>query len=225
MRLTAELIEQNNNKREALKKENLALYEDFLLYVRTDLRVDEQAGEEILMDLLDHLLEAQEYGKTAAQVFGNRPINYADELIENLPQEKKRSVALFVLSQILGLAGWFSITYGIIFGLLSLFTEVDSTVSLGNLLTLLGVTIVLTFFGIVIIFKMIRATLFKPKKKKRNAYWQGGFFGVATLGVIFLTIWLVPDFGSDISLEWWVYALSGLLFFTASKAISRSTRD
>ncbi|UTI85476.1 hypothetical protein NIT60_01840 [Mammaliicoccus sciuri] len=37
---------------------DLEVYEDFLLYVRTDLRVNEHESEVILMDVLDHLLEA-----------------------------------------------------------------------------------------------------------------------------------------------------------------------
>src|SRR5690606_34397904 len=121
MRMTDELIEQNNNKREDLNEENLAVYEDFLVYVRTDLRIDEHASEEVLMDLLDHLLEGQQYGKSAAEVFGSNPKAYADELIENLPREKKRSSALFAISQAAGLAGWFSLTYGVINLLISLF--------------------------------------------------------------------------------------------------------
>lgn len=59
MRDTKRLIEENNQKRKLLSDGNLELYEDFLIYIRTDLRVAEHEGEELLMELLDHMLEAQ----------------------------------------------------------------------------------------------------------------------------------------------------------------------
>ena len=224
MAMTDELIEQNNSKREELSKENLAVYEDFLLYVRTDLRADEQASEEILMDLLDHLLEGQQYGKTAAEIFSNNPKEYADELIENLPREKKRNAALFILSQVLGLAGWFSLSYGVINLLLSLFQPVETDASLGNLLSILLVITGIGFVGVILFFKIIRSTLFQPKKKPSSGYWKAGLAGAVAFAAILLAVMWIPEFGPTISIEWWMFAIGGLLFLAAAKFTAHFTR-
>ena len=86
---TKDLVRENNQKQKLLTKENEKLYSDFLLYIRTNFNVSEQEGEEILMDILDHLLAAQEEGRTAEDLFGDDPKAYADELIELLPSPKK----------------------------------------------------------------------------------------------------------------------------------------
>lgn len=224
MRMTDELIEQNNNKREDLSEENLAVYENFLVYVRTDLRIDEHASEEVLMDLLDHLLEGQQYGKSAAEVFGSNPKAYADELIENLPHEKKRSSVLFAISQVAGLAGWFSLTYGVINLLISLFKPVETDVSLGHLLSLLIVITGIGFVGVVLFFKIIRSTLFKPKKKPLSGYVTAGLAGGGAFAVMMLAVILIPEFGPVISIEWWMYTIGGLLLLAASKIISGFSR-
>lgn len=87
-----ELIKQNNEKRENLNEENKNYYTDLMLYIRTKLTLSEKQAEEVLMEMLDHLLEAQEEGKTASQVFGENPQAFADELIEQLPVEEKRDM-------------------------------------------------------------------------------------------------------------------------------------
>lgn len=126
MRGTMELIKENNHKRELLTTENKKIYEELLLYIRTDLRVDEHVAEELLMDLLDHLIEAQANGRDAQDLFGNSLEVYADELIANMPTENKRSIILFFTTFVLGLAGWFSISFGILNGLISIFTPVEN---------------------------------------------------------------------------------------------------
>lgn len=221
MRTAATLIEENNEKRERLNDENLALYEEFLLWIRTDLRVDEQAGEEVLMDLLDHLLESQEEGKSGKELFGDRPQDYADELIEALPREKKRNAAIFIFSQFLSLAGWFSIAYGAVYIVLSFFTEVDTEIALGSILTLLTTVAFAAFLAIWMIFKMMRSTLFRPKKSRTQEYLKAGLFGAAAFGIIVLLVWLIPEFGPVLQLEWWVYVLIGVALIAMAKLIDR----
>ncbi|MFD1032847.1 DUF1129 family protein [Metaplanococcus flavidus] len=221
MRSAEVLIEENNQKRELLNKENLTLYEEFLLYIRIDLRVDEQAGEEVLMDLLDHLLEAQEEDKEASDLFGESPQAYANEVIEALPKEKKRNVALFIFSQVLSLAGWFSIMFGVVTLIMSFFQEVDSSIPLGNILVIFGSVVVFSLSAVSVVFKIVRTTLFGPKKKRVLGYVKAGLFGGSAVGLIILLAWIVPDFGPVIRLEWWVYVLSGLMLLGVYKLMGR----
>jgi DNA-binding ferritin-like protein (Dps family) len=80
-----ELIELNNEKRELLTEENKEIYGNMLTYIRMA-NIAEHHTEEVLMDVLDHLLDAQERGKTAHDVFGKDPKAYCDELIDALPK-------------------------------------------------------------------------------------------------------------------------------------------
>ena len=221
MRSTETLIQENNQKRELLHEENLGLYEEFLMYIRTDLRVDEQAGEEVLMDLLDHLLEAQEENKGVSNLFGESPQAYANEVIEALPKEKKRNAALFIFSQVLSLAGWFSIMFGVVSLIMSFFQEVDTAIPLGNLLVIFGSVVVFSLSAVSVVFKIVRTSLFGPKKKRVLGYVKAGLFGGGAVGLIILLAWIVPDFGPVIQLEWWLYVLSGLVLLTGNKLMNR----
>src|SRR5690606_37498901 len=217
MRKTDELIEENNHKRELLNVENEKVYEDLLLYLRTDLRIDEHAGEEILMDLLDHLVEAQEDGKSAKELFGQSPQKYADELIENLPSQKRRNVSLFSASQVLGLTGWFAASFGMISLIVSFFRPVDNSIALGSLLLMLLSVMLVAFVGVSVIFKIIRSSVFQPQKKKWQAYVKAGLYGAAAFACVVLMAWLFQDFGPVIKLEWWLFLLIGLVFLAFSK--------
>ncbi len=217
MRKTAELIEENNQKRGLLNAENENVYEGFLLYLRTDLRIDEHAGEEILMDLLDHLVEAQEDGKSAKELFGESPQKYADELIENLPSENRRNVFWFSASQIMGLTGWFAAIFGVISLIVSFFNPVDNSIALGNLLLMLLSVILVAVVGVLVIFQIVRSSVFQKDKKKWQAYVKAGLYGAAAFVCVVLIAWLFEDFGPVIKLEWWIFLLIGLVFLAISK--------
>ncbi|MGD6834393.1 DUF1129 family protein [Sutcliffiella halmapala] len=218
---TKSYIEENNEKRELLNKENLKLYEDFLLYIRTDLRIAEREGEELLLELLDHLLIAQQEGKSASILFGDDPKAYAEELISGLPSEKKRKAIPFILSQVASSLAWFGLILGLIHLILPRFVEVRDAISLGNMMILAVAVIMFSGLGVNVIFKLLRSTLFKEKKEKRSAYWKAGLFGAAGMAFIMLVTWLAPDFGPNLDLEWWVYLGMGGVFFLISKLLQR----
>lgn len=224
MRATDTLIAQNNEKRAGLTKDNMKMYEDLLLYVRTDLRVDEQAGEEVLMDILDHLLDAQENGRTAEHVLGNHPQEFADELIEQLPSEKKRNVTLFVLSQLAGLLGWFAVTYGVLQLIIGFFTEQPMEISLGSIAMILLTSVVCTIVGVVTLFKIMRSSLFKTKKKARIQYWKAGLLGAALFSAILVVVLYIPQFGPVVSLPWWMFVTTALVLFVIAKLLGKRAK-
>lgn len=221
MRETTELIEENNHKRDLLNPENEQVYENLLLYIRTDLRVDEHAGEEILMDLLDHLLEAQENGKDAADLFGDSPQAYADEIIANLPNQKRRNVFWLIASGITGLAGWFAITYGIINAVVSFFTDRDSDMAIGSIILILLSISLIGSISIKILFNIIRSSVFKPKKQKWKMYMAAGLYGMAAFALILGVAFLFDGIGPFIHVEWWIFLLIGIMLVLISKGMSR----
>jgi len=77
------LIEENNRKRELLNPQNEKYYRDMLLYIRLQLTLSEQQSEEVLIEMLDHLQDGQQDGKSAQEIFGEDPKGFAEEIIEN----------------------------------------------------------------------------------------------------------------------------------------------
>lgn len=221
MRKTTELIKENNHKRDYLNAENEKVYEELLLYIRTDLRVDEHAAEELLMDLLDHLVEAQENGKDATDFFGDSPKAYADELIANLPSQKRRNIYWLAVSGMTGLVGWFAVTYGIINAVFPLFTAWDSGVAVGSIMMILLAASLVGLIGTKIFFKTIRSSVFKPKDQQWKVYVKGGLLGTAGFVIILGIAFLFDGIGPVIHVAWWAFLLIGILLLAISKGVGR----
>src|SRR5699024_6093856 len=109
-----EMIQLNNEKRKQLNEENLKDYEDMLTYIRLTTTKSEQQTEEILLELLDHALIAQEEGKTIRDVFGDDLKAYSQGLIEEIPEETKKKQLKFVSRIILLFLAVSSLFKGII---------------------------------------------------------------------------------------------------------------
>ncbi|MDP7977137.1 hypothetical protein [Bacillus multifaciens] len=75
-----DMVELNNKKRELLTPENEVTYGDMLIYLRLT-SVPQKQMEELLLEILDHLLEAQKQGRNAYDIFGKDLKAYCDELI------------------------------------------------------------------------------------------------------------------------------------------------
>src|SRR5690606_18286594 len=106
------LIEKNNKKRKLLTKENEKYYDDLLVYIRLHFTLSEQQTEEVLMEMLDHLIDGQKEGKAAKDIFGDDPLSYTDEIIEQLPKEDKRNIFQFVGGVIVNIIAWVLIIRG-----------------------------------------------------------------------------------------------------------------
>lgn len=100
-----DMIELNNRKRKLLTPENEAAYGDMLVYLRLS-NVPEHQVEELLLEILDHLIEAQAENKNAYDIFGDDLQSYCDELISALPAPtklEKISLIGFVISLLLAI--------------------------------------------------------------------------------------------------------------------------
>ncbi|MGL5684567.1 MAG: hypothetical protein ACRCXQ_02090, partial [Vagococcus fluvialis] len=96
------LIEKNNELREQLTPENKEYYEKVLIYLRTkSLFHDELEIENILMELLQDILEAQKNNESAEDYFGKTPQEQLDILLNQLPKvsvKKKLSLVFIVFA-------------------------------------------------------------------------------------------------------------------------------
>ncbi|CAM3487151.1 hypothetical protein AB1399_08005 [Hydrogenibacillus schlegelii] len=87
-RMTVEdMAALNNERRLQLNEENRKYYEEMLVYLRMS-PVEQRKVEELLLEMLDHLLIAQREGRTAQDVFGDDPESYCKEVIQTLGRQR-----------------------------------------------------------------------------------------------------------------------------------------
>lgn len=197
-----ELIKENNEKRKNLTPENEKFYTDLMLYIRTKLSVSEKQAEEVLMEMLDHLLEAQSEGKTARQVFGENPKGFADEIIEQLPHEEKRDMVKFVAQISLTLVGWFLVTRGLVIALFESSSDAGTTVYIIPALIVLGLIALTVTLAVKLVFSLIHRSLFNERSSDKRNMIKAGLFGAGSFAVIVAAQFLIPDFGPSFDFPW-----------------------
>lgn len=157
-----DLIELNNQKRKLLTTENETAYSDMLIYIRLA-KVPEYHAEELLIEILDHLIEAQQEEKTAYDIFGDDLQAYCDELIAALPKLslwEQLSIPLFITSYLLAIYFAISSVTALVFPLFSnetrfKFVHIDFIYLLAFILS---IHLIIRF-----IFDFINTDLFKNK--------------------------------------------------------------
>jgi hypothetical protein len=82
---TTDYITANNTLRDKLSPDNEAYYEVILLHLRTDLRKNTKVAEDMLLQILQDLLDAQKSGVTAETYFGKDAKAVAEDIGANLP--------------------------------------------------------------------------------------------------------------------------------------------
>lgn len=94
---TKEIIQQNNELRKQLHPENKKYYEEILLYIRVNVNKDEQQTEEILLEILQDILDAQKNDTSAQEFFGKNPKEISDRILAELPHSARTDLIKFVL--------------------------------------------------------------------------------------------------------------------------------
>ncbi|MEH7180611.1 DUF1129 family protein [Neobacillus vireti] len=206
-----QLIEENNRKREQLTKENEKYYSDMMIYIRLQFTLSEQQSEEVLMEMLDHLLDGQHEGKSAKDIFGDDPKGYADEIIQNLPKEQKREVIPFIMGIVLNLVSWMLMIRGAVIVTISQFKneDVDSSVYLYPTLLLFAVILGSVAFGVWFFFRTIKQSLFNEKASEKKDMLKVGIFGAVSMGLVIALTKFIPDFGPAFDFSWWASLLTG----------------
>jgi uncharacterized membrane-anchored protein len=204
-----QLIEENNRKRELLNSQNQKYYNDMLIYIRLQLSLSEQQSEEVLMEMLDHLLDGQSERKTAQEIFGDEPKQYADEIIENLPKERKREVIPFILGIGLNLISLILMIRGLIILIISQFKHVDITVyPFSTMIKFAALTGFITF-GVWYFFRVIKQSLFNEKASEKKNMVKIGLFAALTMSGFIIISKFTPDIGSKFPFTWWASLVTG----------------
>jgi uncharacterized membrane-anchored protein len=216
-----QLIEENNRKREQLTPENEKYYGDMLIYIRLQLSLSEQQSEEVLMEMLDHLLDGQLEGKSARDIFGDDPKGYANEIIENLPKEQKREVVPFIMGIVLNLVSWMLMIRGVVIVVISQFKDVDSSVYIFSSLVMFAFILASIGFGVWFIFRTIQHSLFNENASEKNDTVKVGIFGAISMGLVIALTKFIPDFGPAFDFPWLASIITGValwvIVFTLKK--------
>lgn len=215
-----EIIALNNEKREQLNEDNLIYYEDMLMYIRLSSTKSEQQTEEILLELLEHTLEAQHEGKTVKDIFGDDLKAYCQDLIEEIPRETKKKQFKFAFMIILQFLAIISFFNGIIgFGLYYFFAigEKTTTFYLGSSIAITIIDLVILFLVIAAVLKWIKSSVFREKQKKKWVeFLQLWFFSTLVIGLFFCIIYFMPEFGPPFNLPTITFAGIGIALYGLS---------
>ncbi|MFJ5715616.1 DUF1129 family protein [Neobacillus sp. NPDC093127] len=214
-----QLIEINNRRRSELTPENEKYYSDFLIYIRLQFFLSEQQSEEVLMEILDHLIDGQNEGKPASVIFGDDPKEFADEIIRQIPNEDKKNVGRLISGIALNLAGLLLMIRGIILLIISFFKDINTIVYPLQSLVMLGVILCFSLIGVWGIFKIIKGSVFKEKQRNLKDTVLCGTIGAACTGITIGVNYLLPNFGPSFQFTWLASLILGAIIFGLSKIL------
>lgn len=205
------LIKENNEKRKQLNDENLKYYEDMLVYLRLSFSKSELATEEILSELLDHLLDAQAVGKSAYDVFGDEPKGYVEEIIGALTKKaSKNFIGLFLIGVLifLGVKEIFGGIIDLIFFYGFSKGSFNETIYLGTIFLNIIVILPVAFVLIYLLIIYFRWSSFK-KINVILEFFLSGLWGIISVGIFMLIIYLIPEIGPSILTPIWIPIVIG----------------
>ncbi|MFD2627221.1 DUF1129 family protein [Oceanobacillus kapialis] len=223
-----EIIELNNEKRARLTEHNLKYYEDMLLYIRLNGNKSEQQTEEVLLEMLEHLLQAQEEGKTAEEVFGDDPKAYCKEVIQEIPKEDRKSQISLIVMVVLQFLGMFVGVAGLLGTALYYFFDLGSnvtTISVGSGIAILLIDLTLLGGFIIAVLKWLKSSTFSEKQpKKWVEFFQLWIISTVFIGLIVAIQTFMPAFGQEISIPTYYLAILGAILYFISYLIKKKKK-
>lgn len=125
MNSSQKLIEKNNSLRKKLNLKNEVFYSDFLIYMRLgSITKKETVVENILLEILEDILDAQRENIDANKYFGKSPKMVADDILKSIPNSITDTVNL-------AMTGLFSFA---IMTLLPVLANPNAKIDLGNMI-------------------------------------------------------------------------------------------
>ncbi len=210
-----DLIAENNRMRAGLNAHNLNVYEDIMVYIRLNYSSDDAETEEVLNDLLSHVLLAQKDGKQIESVTGNDYKSYADSIIQELPKRNVWKLSGVIAMIFLGISYSISYLADLVFKLID-GAPSTITINLGTEI-LYVMTIILTGIGIVfLMFHTMQYTLFKdwPSWKENGLVFLVGS-GSFLIFILFSFLKDAVDIGPSFEMSLWLPVLLGVILMAS----------
>lgn len=212
-----QMIRENNRMQEQMTPSNLKYYEDMVVYIRTS-PVNEARGEELLLEMAQHLLDAQNKGKSAEEVFGNDPEAYCVELVENLPKLKGLSQLQLSL-----MIPWIALTWFFFAHALVGFVTMIANGNVEQMSQVRISTLILVAAGSYILIKLIMDMMnkdaFQPEESKRKINLRNmGIYIFIAIVIVVAGVWL-SRFLPVLVIEPWMSLIIFVLGFIGSKVL------
>ncbi len=211
-----QLIKENNEKRKQLTKENETYYEQLLVYIRSSLFREERATEELLYEMLDHILLAQKDGKNAQDVFGKEPKQLADELINTLPKEQPKKIMAFFAEMMMKLVG----IYFAVVGIPAIFSDEENTLYVGSFLLTICVLIIGMLVVVGVALNSFKKETFASKKGKKLYIVIFSFTFITVIGMIVAISQFANEIGPQLQTSPYTYFGFGCFLLLASYLLS-----
>ncbi|WEY51365.1 hypothetical protein P3T66_10230 (plasmid) [Latilactobacillus sakei] len=169
------LIKANNLLRKKLTSENQKYYEDLLTYIRGKSTFNrEKDVEQLLLEILHDLIDAQNNGQNVEDYFGKNPQTLADEILQTLPKS---------FFETFKLACYILIGYVLLFANPNIVLP-TSNLDFGKLIILGTISFV---FSLVVLWLIGQETYQKNKLIKLASYVLGTItFAGIVIGSVFL---------------------------------------
>ncbi|MFB4321144.1 DUF1129 family protein [Priestia sp. BR_2] len=186
---TKQMIKENNRLQDAMKPNNLSYYQDMVVYIRSS-SVQEQKGEELLLEIAQHLLDAQAKGKSAEEVFGSDPESYCKELVDQLPKMKGLSSLQFHL-----MIPWVALTWFFFVQALVGFITMWAGGPVERMTQVRISTLILIAVGSYVLIhallRWMKNDAFKPEEDKRKVNARNiGIYVAITVLILVAGVWL-----------------------------------
>lgn len=205
------LIKENNRMREKLNPHNKKVYEDILVYIRLNYKSEDAETEEVLNELLSHVLQAQRDGKEIENVTGEDYKAYAESIIDALPKRNIWKFSGILALILLGITYTFSYLPNLIFNMID---GAPTTITI-RLIALLADFLIIPAIGIGIVyflFHSLQYSLFKnwPRWKEYGLYFLiGGGSFLIYMFILFLIARI--DTGPSFEVSLWLLVLLGVI--------------
>ncbi|AMA72199.1 DNA-binding ferritin-like protein (Dps family) [Aneurinibacillus thermoaerophilus] len=219
--IVKEMIDANNERRKLLNKKNKEYYEKMLIYLRLS-PIPEKRTEELLLEILDHLLIAQQEGRSAEEVFGENPEAYCEELVQSMGKYSPYSIGRFLF--IFGVGLYVGFLYDGIFRLL-----IDPLLHrFFNLPHKTGMDVSIFLFPMFMVFAVDLVMFFLRKStfmKLGGRILWGYFLPLAFVYIVPLVIYyFFRDELPVIPLPAWMSLLIGVLLWIIHKALFKRVK-
>lgn len=214
-----ELRAENDIKRELLTEQNEAYYSKLLVYVRLQFFFGEHRAEEVLIEMLDHLLEGQEEGKTAAEIFGDNPKGYADELIGQLPKDGKRSLFSFCTYFLIYPFAGLLMIRGIMLLIFLQFKAIDQHIYLYSGIAFSVAVIIVYNVAGWLSSRGTRRSIFGEEESIRKSTVRGGLRGGLLIGFVVAVMQFYKEQGPAILIPWYGSLAVGFVLWLVSRVI------
>ncbi|SFG28327.1 Uncharacterized membrane-anchored protein [Planifilum fulgidum] len=208
------LRKEIDEKIQGLTEENRKVYEDMLAYLRLSYNKSERETEEILLELLNHLLEAQKAGKSAEEIFGPDPKRLAQQIVGELPALIPSKWWLMIA---MGAAYFFAVHallsggFDLVMYLLGKGSWIQE-VHVGSVVAKSVVSLMIGFGFALLILHYMRWSCFRDIRKAEEMLITG-LFAIVPTGAFMAVIYLIPPIGPVLTVPLYASLIIGAGLF------------